>query len=144
MRIFYSALTIGLALGAGVALAEGAKDPLVRARQGVMENIGGAMKAMGDMAAGKTAFDATRAAEAKAALLAAAHDIPAKFQMHATDPASEARPEIWTNWDDFVARSKALSTAAEGIDTASLDTLKSGIGAVGGACKACHQTYRAK
>ena len=79
---------------------------------------------------------------AKAALAAAAADIAAKFEPQATDPATEAKPEIWTNWDDFVAKADALKVAAEAMDASSLDSVKAGMGAIGGSCKACHSVYR--
>jgi cytochrome c556 len=94
------------------------------------------------MAGGKIPFDATAAAAAKAALAAAAAEIPAKFEPQATDPVTEAKAEIWTNWDDFVAKSEALLKAAEAVDTTSAETIGAGMGAIGGACKDCHTTYR--
>ncbi|MFT4151057.1 MAG: cytochrome c [Paracoccaceae bacterium] len=142
MRMFTGAFALSIAAFATMALAEDAQDPTVLARQQVMKHVGGGMKALGDMAGGKTAFDAAKAAEAKAALVAAAAEIPAKFKPQASDPASEAKPDIWTNWDDFLAKASALETAAKAVDTGSADTLKAGMGAVGGACKACHSAYR--
>lgn len=142
MRVFSSLFALSIALAGGMAVAQDATDPTVIARQAVMKQIGGSMKVLGDMAGGKTAFDAAKAAEAKAALIAAAGEVPAKFEPQATDPASEAKPEIWTGWNDFVTKSSALGTAATAVDTTSVDGIKAGLGAVGGACKDCHTTYR--
>ena len=61
-----------------------------------------------------------------------------------TDPVSEAKPEIWTNWADFISKANGLGTAAAAVDTASLEGIKAGMGGIGGACKACHETYRAE
>ena len=69
---------------------------------------------------------------AKAALVAASAEIPAKFETEAMDDDSEAKPEVWTNWDDFVAKSNALATAAGAIDTASIESIGAGMGGVGG------------
>ena len=69
-------------------------------------------------------------------------DIHVKFEKAGSDPASEAKPEIWTNWEDFVAKANALSTAATALDVASADSIKAGMGAIGGTCKGCHTTYR--
>lgn len=143
MKFTTKALTAGLILFAGVAFAEGeATDPTVIARQEVMETIGKNVKVLGDMAGDKAAFDAAAAEAAKAAIIAASADISAKFEPQATDPASEAKPEIWTNWDDFVTKATALNTAATAMDVASLDGIKAGMGGVGGACKGCHTDYR--
>lgn len=132
-----------VALSAGAALAEAeASDPTVKARMELMATVGAATKTLGGMAGDKAPFDAAAAEAAKAALVAAAADIPAKFEANASDPASEAKAEIWTNWDDFVAKGAAMKTAAEALDASSLDGVKAGMGAIGGSCKACHSAYR--
>ena len=61
----------------------------------------------------------------------------------ATD--SYALPAIWTAQDDFVVKIGDLNTAAAVFQTAAatdLDSLKAGMGALGGACGACHKVYR--
>ena len=68
--------------------------------------------------------------------------VKSKFTPKETDHASEAKPEIWTNWADFSAKGMALKTAAEQLDPASLDGINAGMGAIGGSCKACHSVYR--
>lgn len=143
MNFVTKGLIAGLVLVAGAAFAEGeASDPTVKARMDLMKGIGGSVKVLGDMAGGKTAFDAAAATAAKEALMAASADISAKFEPQATDPASEAKAEIWTNWDDFVTKATALNTAATSLDASSVDTIKAGMGDIGGACKACHTAYR--
>lgn len=125
------------------ALAADPTQPEAIARSNAMKEVGKNTKILGDMAGGKTAFDAAAAEAAKAALVAAAAAAPAAFEVQgADDPVSEAKPEIWTNWDDFVAKAADLRTAAEGVDTASADGLKAGMGTLSGACKACHSVYR--
>jgi cytochrome c556 len=143
MKFLMKAVIVcSLSLGT-VAFAE-ATDPNVIARQDVMKTLGKNAKILGDMAGGKTAFDAAGAEAAKAALVAAAAEIPAKFETEAMDDDSKAKPEIWTNWDDFVAKGNALATAAGAIDTASIESIGAGMGGVGGACGACHKAYRAE
>lgn len=144
MKIISRTLIAAIALAtASVALAEGEpSDPHVKAWEDLMKQNGGAVKVLADMAGGKATFDADAASQAKEALVVASAKIPETFKDQATDPASEAKPEIWTNWDDFVAKAGALNTAATALDVASLDTLKAGMGAIGGACKDCHTTYR--
>lgn len=143
MNVVTKGLIAGLVLAAGVALAkEGVQDPTVKARMDLMGTIGMNVKVLGDMAGGKTDFDAAAAQAAKDAIVAASADIAAKFEPQATDPVSEAKPEIWMNWDDFVAKAGALNAAATALDPSSLDTVKTGMGGIGGACKDCHTTYR--
>ncbi|MDP2081848.1 MAG: cytochrome c [Pseudotabrizicola sp.] len=143
MKLISKSLIAGLVLVAGVAVAkEGVQDPTVKARMDLMGTIGMNVKVLGDMATDKVAFDAAAALAAQEALVAASADIAAKFEPQATDPVAEAKPEIWTNWDDFVAKAGALNAAATSLDPASLDSVKAGMGAVGGTCRDCHSTYR--
>ena len=141
---FAKALIIGAVLSAGAAFAEEERtDPNAIARAELMESIGKNIGIIGDMAGGKTAFDAAAAEGAKAALVEATGKIEATFKdQGGADPASEAKPEIWANWDDFLKKATAASDAANALDVASLDTVKAGMGALGGACKDCHTTYR--
>ena len=143
MKLMTKGLIAGLVLVAGVAFAkEGVQDPTVKARMDLMGTIAMNTKALGDMAGGKAPFDAAAATAAKDALVAASSDIAAKYEAQATDPVSEAKAEIWTNWDDFVAKAGALNAAATALDVTSAETIGAGMGAVGGACKDCHSTYR--
>ena len=141
---FAKALIIGAVLSAGAAFAEEERtDPNAIARAELMTTIGKNIGIIGDMAGGKTAFDAAAAEGAKAALVEATGKVEATFKdQGAADPASEAKPEIWANWDDFLKKATAASDAAGALDVASLDTVKAGMGALGGACKDCHTTYR--
>lgn len=143
MKLMTKGLIAGLILVAGVAVAkEGVQDPTVKARMDLMATIGMNTKILGDMATDRTAFDAAAAQAAQAALVAASADIAAKFEPQATDPVAEAKPEIWTNWDDFVAKGEALNAAAVALDPSSLDGVKAGMGAIGGTCRDCHSLYR--
>lgn len=145
MRFVAKALIVSLTLTAGVAIAkEGVQDPTVKARMDLMATIGQNTKTLGDMAGGKAAFDASAAEAAKAALIAAAAEIPAKFEPEADDPVSEARPDIWMNMEGFVAKAKGLQDAVGAIDVSSLESVQAGMGNVGGACKSCHTDFRAK
>nr|WP_277604929.1 cytochrome c [Fertoeibacter niger] len=126
----------------GVSLAADAVEPTVKARQELMGVVAMNTKVLGDMAGGKTAFDAAAAEAAKTALAAAAAEIPAKFEPQATDPATKAKPEIWTNWADFTAKGAALGTAATAVDATTLEGVQAGMGAIGETCKSCHSAYR--
>ncbi len=143
MKIAAKLMVLGAILAGGIAFAEGAKDPDVKARQELMEANGGAMKTLGDMASGKEAFDAAKAEAAKKQLVDDAAGIAAAWKNNATDPASHSKPEIWTAWDDFVAKAGDLGKAAAALDTTSKDTIGAGLGAIGGTCKACHTAYKA-
>ncbi len=144
MKFVTKTLVLGMIMAGGIALAQSkAADPDVNARQTLMQGIGGSLGAIGGMVKGDVAFDAAAAEAAKATLVANAGMIAEKFTNNASDPASKSKPEIWTNWDDFVAKGNALAAAADALDATSLDGLKAGMGALGGACKDCHTSYRA-
>lgn len=144
MKLNLKVVMITAALAATVAYAEGTRtDPNAIARAQTMGAIGGGMKVLGGMAKGEVAYDAAAAQAAQAAIIAAAATIPTNFMTQgAQDPASEAKPDIWANWDDFVVKATALSVAATALDVSSMETIGAGLGAVGGACKACHTANR--
>ncbi|MEZ5798177.1 MAG: cytochrome c [Paracoccaceae bacterium] len=129
---------------AGAAHAEGERtDPNSQMRGEVMKGIGGAMKVLGDMAKGDTAYDAAAAEAAKATLVEKADAVQTAFAtMGEADPVSEAKPEIWTSWDDFVKKDEALKAAAAAADVSSAEAIGASLAALGGACKDCHTTYR--
>ncbi len=144
MKTFAKTVLVSALLFSGTAFAAGtaATDPDVIARKDLMKSLGGAAKTLGGMASGEAAHDAAAAEAAKQAMIAAAAEIEAKFTNNATDPASESKPEVWTNWDDFLVKAKALGDAAAGLDVASAESIGAGMGAIGGTCKACHSDYR--
>lgn len=141
---FVKAVMIGAVLIAGAAYAKGDRtDPNAKARSDLMRDIGKNIGVLGDMAGGKAAYDAAAAEAAKAALIADAAAIEVAFKdQGAADPASEAKPEIWTNWEEFLADAKKLGDAATAMDVASVETIGAGMGALGGACKDCHTVFR--
>lgn len=143
MNLSRQILFLALILAGGVALAEGAADPDVKARQALMAANGAAMKTLGGMASAKIAFDATAAEAAKQVLMANAAETLVVFKNQASDPASHASASIWSAWDDFVAKAGDMGKAAEALDTSSAEGVAAGLGAVGGTCKACHTAYKA-
>ena len=143
MRTFAKTLCISALLMTGAAFAAvTATDPDVIARKDLMKTIGGAAKTLGGMASGEVAHDAAAAEAAKQAMIAAAAEIEAKFTANVEDAGSEAKPEVWTGWDAFLAKAKGLGDAATGLDVASAETIGAGMKNIGGACKACHTDYR--
>jgi cytochrome c556 len=141
---FVKAVVIGAVLISGAAFAKGDRtDPNAKARSDLMRVVGKNTGILGDMAGGKAAYDAAAAEAAKAALVEAAGQIETAFKdQGGADPASEAKPEIWTNWEGFLADAKALGDAAGAMDVSSAETIGAGMGALGGTCKDCHTDFR--
>ena len=144
MKILIPAAIAALLAAASLAQADEAKDPDVKARQGLMKMMAQSTKVLGEMAGGKAPYDAAKAAEAKATLVEHADAIPATFKSPADDPDSEAKRTIWSDWDGFTAKAGVLQAAAKAVDVSSAETIGAGMGDIGGACKGCHQEYRAK
>ena len=142
MKLSPQSVFLALILVGGVALAEGAVDPDVKARQDLMAANGAAMKTLGGMASAKIAFDATAAEAAKQVLIANAAGTLEVFKNQASDPTGHASNSIWTAWDDFSAKAGDMGTAAAALDTTSAESVAAGLGAIGGTCKACHTAYK--
>ncbi len=138
------AFAVGALLAAGAAYAqEEPTDPNAVARSELMKLVGMNTGILGNMASGKEPFDAAKAEGAKAALIEAAAKIEETFaEQGGADPATEAKPEIWANWDDFLVKAKAFGDAAGAVDVASVETIGAGMGGIGGSCRDCHSTYR--
>lgn len=132
-------------LFAGVAFAHsGVKNAAVKARMDAMSGIGAEMKVIGQMVKGVTQFDQNAARAAAAAIADHAAQTPALFEAKEDDPKSEAKAEIWANFDDFTQKSLELETIALGLSTSitnagDLDLATKSLGAN---CKACHKVYR--
>lgn len=120
----------------------GVQNPTVKAWMAGMENLAAATKTLGQMAKGEVAFDARAARSALDEIETHAARIPALFQTRASDPRSEARPAIWTNWDQFVALSDDLSQVAASSGVGDLDRLRQTLKKIGAACNACHSDFR--
>lgn len=135
-----SAILVSFSIAA-VAHA-GVENKAVAARMAGMKAIGGSMKTLGGMAKGAVEFDVAAAQAAVDTIEAQSAQIPTLFEAQETDPMSEAKSEIWSNWDDFVAKSNALNAAAASVTITDADSVGAAMGAMGGSCKACHKDYR--
>jgi cytochrome c556 len=128
-------------------LSAGELERALDYRQGVMNIFSWNMKAMGAMMKGKKPYDAkvfTRHADdlAKAASL----DVLAGFPPESDQGETDARPDIWFDFEDFAQKledfrnaSQALSQAAAGGDKAAMGKA---LGKTGKTCKACHDSYK--
>lgn len=136
-------LSIALPFAAPLAAHDDVKNPVVLERMKTMEAIGAGMKTLVGMAKGEIAFDAAKADAAVAAIAEHGAMAPAKFEANETDPATEALPAIWENWDDFVKKNEDMVMAAKSVGAiADQGALGAALGQIGGTCKACHRDYR--
>ncbi|MEJ2031357.1 MAG: cytochrome c [Maritimibacter sp.] len=118
-------------------------NPDVQKRQETMGMISSGLKKLMPMVQGKADFDAATAQAAFAQIAEYAGNIPTAFEANTTDAESKASPAIWENWDDFTTKASALEAGAKaGMGVDSLEAMQAAFGPVGGACKACHTTYK--
>lgn len=121
---------------------DGVKDKQVMARMEGMSNIAADMKQLAKVA--RTAFDPVTVAETGGSLSAHARDIERLFMPQATDPKSEARPKIWTNWDQFLEAAADLEKAALELSQSDETGFAQKFEEVGQTCKSCHKQFRLK
>ena len=53
-------------------------------------------------------------------------NIAATLEPQGTDAESKAKPEIWTSWDDSLAKADVLAKAAAALDATSLEGVHGG------------------
>ena len=109
-----------------------------------MSDISDNMRVLGLMLKGKVDFNLVSAQSAIQNIEDLAAKTPALFEVEAVDPHAEAKPEIWSNYDDFVNKALNLKTAAivAGGLLVDKDSLKDVIMSIGKTCKSCHSVYR--
>ena len=109
-----------------------------------MSDIAANMKTLAGMAKGISDFDFDKAKAALDAISSIARETPELFKEPEMDPNSEATLSIWDNYDDFVAKSKALEVTARGAETTfeGVKDLIPAMRSMGGTCKSCHSVYR--
>ncbi|HBT00154.1 c-type cytochrome [Salipiger marinus] len=145
------AAAAGVALLATGALAqEQDLSGNVKARQGQFRIMAINLGILGDMAQGKTEYDA-EAAQAAADTLVAVSTInqPPLWPEGSSEmdmDGTRAKAEIWDNMDDFASKWAGFGEAASAMQQVAAtgqEAIGPAMGGLGGACKACHDTYRA-
>lgn len=140
----FAVLSVALA---ATAVAQKKPDEVIGYRRSAMTMIGWNFSTMSAMVKGKIAFDAKEFARRAERVASLAPQVLEGFAQGSDKGAeTDAKPEIWTHFDDFKSKlgdlgeqSKALSDVAQTGDEAKMkDQFKK----LGGACKACHDKYK--
>ena len=132
-----------VALGATAVLAQ---SNVIETRQNLMKRNNDNAKIVSAMAKGEAAFDAAKVATAYSDWQDTAKKLPDMFPDNSkTGNKTRAKPEIWTNRPDFlakvndfakaVAETKAEASTAAGVKTAFPKIIKT--------CDNCHEAFRA-
>lgn len=127
-----------------------ANEAAIEARQGNMQTYALNLGVLGSMAQGRTAYDAALAQEAADNLFHMTRNTQLGMWPEGSDngavSGTRALPAIWANNADFLTAYANLQTAAQAMQAAAgtdLAGLQGAMAGVGGACQACHQTFRA-
>jgi cytochrome c556 len=119
----------------------------VKQRMDKMSDVASQMKAIARMLNGQHDFEPS-VLEASAKRIAEhAAGFEALFPVGSGSRPSEARPRMWTRWDDFRDQfgrmEKRAASLADQVAAASEPSdLKPSFGRLGETCKSCHQDFR--
>jgi cytochrome c556 len=145
------ATVAGLCLAtASVAIAHSDKDePMQAYRQSYFAIIAMNFGPMGAMLKGEMPYDGDKMrAFADNVAGMATVDVSRAFGPGTDKGMTRAKPEIWENTDDFLDKYENFKAAAAGLATAAAtgdrNTIAEAFKESGGACKACHDEYKAK
>lgn len=144
------ALALGATvLGAGAVFAAGSADDMINARQAEMKANMKAVKVLVSVLKGETPYDAATVRGAVKIMTDAraegeAQDVWNVASQNGATVKSEAKPEVWSDAAGFAeAWTKFDSAVASVSSTTDEASFKAAFPALGGACKGCHETFRA-
>ena len=143
---------LGLTLGFSALAAGDPNEKAIEARKAVMKLQSWYAGPLFGMAKGDLEYDADMARAGAAALNTMATikgDLmwPPGTDSGAYAGKTRALPELWSTWPEAGNKAQALSDATAALSEVAgdgLDALRSKIGAVGKACKGCHDDFRAE
>jgi cytochrome c556 len=144
-----SAAVLGLLSSLPAAAQFRNAEAAIKYRQSVMQVQGFHLGRISAMANGRMPFDAKVAAE-DAALLNTIDKLPFVAFGDGTDKGANtrAKPEVWKDRAKFDAAAKKMQDEVTKLDaaakTGNIDAIKTAAGAVGAACKACHDDFQAQ
>ncbi|MCT4656001.1 MAG: cytochrome c [Cohaesibacter sp.] len=122
------ALTVAISLPVTV-FAHGGATGVVKERMDAMGMMGDAVKALKDMMQGKTALNAEIVRKQAAIIQKHSGEALTKtFPEGSLDKPTEAKPEIWTDWERFTALANQLESYAEGLGLAADNGVQMGEG----------------
>lgn len=143
-----AALAIGVA---SVPAVSADLDKAVKARKAQMALYAWNLGQLGAMAKGAVPYNA-EVAKATAEDLAALASVkgptmwPAGSDATAMPGVSRAKLEAWSTYPAIIEKNDMMANASAALAAVAgdgLDAMRGAIGPVGGACKSCHETYRA-
>ncbi len=145
--LFFSILLLGSSSAWAAASAEERAQETANTRQGLLKVVVSYFGPIVGMAREQIPYDAALVktnAEKIATLLPL---IPDMFRINTSefDLDTEALDKIWDNTEDFAEKAATAAEQAAALAAATADgqgAAMEAFGALGGACKACHDNYR--
>lgn len=121
IQVMGAALALSVSLTSGLVLAHGNASGVVKERMELMEAMKESMKSMSDIFSGKADYDAQTIKQAAGVIKEnSGTEMTSLFPEGSVHGPSEAKPEIWQEWDRFENMaaqlqrySKALEKAAD-------------------------------
>ena len=146
-RFFVAASALAVS---AIALAHDSAKPedVIDYRQGLMTVIGWNFGPLAAMVKGKHPFDAAEFAKHAGRIANLSDQILEGFAKGSDKGKTDAKPDVWANWDDFQSKAKDLDTQAKLLaEVAKANDEakdKEQFKKVAEACKACHDKYKKK
>lgn len=146
----FTILTLSAALVATAAFAASHADEApaaVKARHAQMQLVSYHTGVLGSIAKGEMPYDSAMVDASAKNLAALATMEHATLWVAGTEQGavagSRAKPEIWSDAAGFKAKFGEVESAAMAmVGAADQAAVGAGMGALGGSCKGCHETYR--
>ena len=131
-----------------LAFAHGKADDAIDYRMGLMTVIGWNVDPLGAMVKGKQPFDAAEFAKHADRIAHLSDAVVEGFPKGSDQGHTNAKPDIWANWDDFQSKAKDFDTQAKLLaEVAKANDEakdKEQFKKVAQACKSCHDKYKKK
>ena len=111
-RILHLALAVALVLGLCSTLVAQEDANLIEYRQRLMAGHGASMGSIGDYMKYKMTYSTDQIVVHAKAIHEYSKLIEETFKKDLSAGATDAKAEIWGNWDDFVAKANAVTEAS--------------------------------
>lgn len=142
MRRIAVLICSGALLSTSLLAAESTDKDVIDYRQDVMKTLEEQSSILGQMASGVVPNN-DMTTDMQILALAASTALKA-FQPKV--PGGKAKPEIWTNWDDFSKKmndfAQKASEGAKAAQTQGSDAALTALVDIANGCKGCHDMYR--
>ena len=136
--------TVNLSISFGTSLYahDAVNNTDVMKRMTLMKGMASEMKILGGMMKREIPFDSVMANNAVSEINRLSSSTVEAFSVKADDPKSEAKSNIWDEFENFTQLSNELTTATSAITLDSYNDLRPAMGMIGKNCKACHSKYK--